>query len=43
MKVKFMNEQGVDEGGVRKEFFLLLIRQIFDAKYGMFSYNEKSN
>lgn len=42
MKVKFMNEQGVDEGGVRKEFFLLLIRQIFDAKYGMFSYNEKT-
>lgn len=42
LKVKFMNEQGVDEGGVRKEFFLLLVRQIFDANYGMFSYNDKT-
>lgn len=42
MKVKFVNEQGVDEGGVKKEFFLLLIRQIFDVNYGMFSYNEKT-
>ena len=31
----------MDEGGVRKEFFILLVRQIFDANYGMFSYNDK--
>ena len=42
LKVKFSGEQGVDEGGVRKEFFILLIRQIFDPNYGMFSYNEKT-
>ena len=42
LKVKFAGEQGVDEGGVRKEFFILLIRQIFDPKYGMFFYNEKT-
>ena len=42
LKVKFKNEQGVDEGGVRKEFFILLIRQIFDPNYGMFSYNKKT-
>ena len=42
LKVKFTGEQGVDEGGVRKEFFILLIRQIFDPNYGMFSYNEKT-
>ena len=42
LKVKFTGEQGVDEGGVRKEFFILLIRQIFDPKYGMFSYNKKT-
>ena len=42
IKVKFSGEQGVDEGGVRKEFFILLIRQIFDPKYGMFSYNDKT-
>ena len=42
LKVKFAGEQGVDEGGVRKEFFILLIRQIFDPNYGMFSYNKKT-
>jgi hypothetical protein len=42
IKVKFLGEQGVDEGGVRKEFFLLFIRQIFDPDYGMFSYNKKT-
>ena len=42
LKVKFINEQGVDEGGVKKEFFLLLVRQLFDANYGMFNYNEKT-
>lgn len=41
LKVKFENEQGVDEGGVRKEFFMLLVRQLFDPNYGMFSYNDK--
>ena len=42
IKVKFIGEQGVDEGGVRKEFFLLFIRQIFDPNYGMFNYNPKT-
>ena len=42
LKVKFKGEEGVDEGGVRKEFFILLIRQIFDPNYGMFSYNKKT-
>ena len=42
IKVKFIGEQGVDEGGVRKEFFLLFIRQIFDPQYGMFNYNIKT-
>lgn len=40
LKVKFIGEQGVDEGGVKKEFFMLLIRQLFDPNYGMFKYNE---
>ena len=42
IKVRFIGEQGVDEGGVRKEFFLLFIRQIFDPNYGMFNYNQKT-
>ncbi len=40
LKVKFLGEDGVDEGGVRKEFFQLIVRQIFDVNYGMFIYNE---
>lgn len=41
LKVVFEGEEGVDEGGVQKEFFQLLIRDIFDANYGMFHYNEE--
>jgi len=43
LKVKFKGEPGIDEGGVQKEFFQLLIREIFDIGYGMFDYNEQSN
>ncbi|KAJ1674987.1 hypothetical protein EV182_002164, partial [Spiromyces aspiralis] len=42
LKVRFVGEEGVDEGGVQKEFFQLLIREIFDPKYGMFTKNEES-
>ena len=42
LKIKFIGEDAVDEGGVRKEFFLLFIKQIFDPSYGMFSYNKKT-
>ena len=42
IRVKFIGEQAVDEGGVRKEFFLLFIRQIFDPDYGMFNYNKNT-
>lgn len=37
-----MGEEGVDEGGVQKEFFQLIVREIFDSKYGMFTFNEES-
>ncbi|RDD40061.1 putative E3 ubiquitin-protein ligase HERC4 [Trichoplax sp. H2] len=43
LKIEFVNEDAVDEGGVRKEFFLLIIREIFDPKYGMFQVIEDSN
>lgn len=43
LKVKFNGEQGVDEGGVKKEFFMLLVRQLFDPNYGMFNYNHKKH
>eukprot|EP01042_Synura_sphagnicola_P001906 gene1906-2249_t len=36
LKVSFANEEGVDEGGVKKEFFQLLTQQLFDLQFGMF-------
>lgn len=43
MKVKFIGEQGIDEGGVKKEFFQILVRELFDEKYGMFTYNKETD
>lgn len=37
LKVQFHGEDAVDAGGVRKEFFLLLLKEILDPKYGMFT------
>lgn len=34
LKIQFVGEEGVDEGGVQKEFFQLMIRELFDEKYG---------
>ncbi|CAH0559582.1 unnamed protein product [Brassicogethes aeneus] len=36
LKVKFHGEEAEDAGGVKKEFFMLLLRDILDPKYGMF-------
>lgn len=33
----------MDAGGLRKEWFLLLVRSLFDPQYGMFTYDEDSN
>ncbi|KAF4668196.1 putative E3 ubiquitin-protein ligase herc3 [Perkinsus olseni] len=38
MMVKFEGEDGVDEGGVQREFFDILCKQLFNAQYGMFEY-----
>ena len=42
LMVKFEGEEGEDAGGVRKEFFLLILREILDPKYGMFQNYEES-
>lgn len=42
LKVKFHGEEAEDAGGVRKEFFMLLIKEILDPKYGMFKEFEDS-
>lgn len=36
LRVKFHGEEAEDAGGVRKEFFMLLLKEILDPKYGMF-------
>ncbi|XP_017778444.1 PREDICTED: probable E3 ubiquitin-protein ligase HERC4 isoform X2 [Nicrophorus vespilloides] len=42
LKVKFYGEEAEDAGGVRKEFFMLLLRNILDPKYGMFKEYEET-
>ncbi|XP_028323711.1 probable E3 ubiquitin-protein ligase HERC4 [Gouania willdenowi] len=42
LKVVFLGEEAVDAGGVRKEFFLLIMKELLDPKYGMFRYYEDS-
>ena len=34
LRVQFVGEEGVDEGGVQKEFFQLVFRELLDSKYG---------
>lgn len=32
--VEFEGEQGIDEGGVSKEFFQLIVESVFNPDYG---------
>nr|XP_014095758.1 probable E3 ubiquitin-protein ligase HERC4 [Bactrocera oleae] len=43
LKIKFHGEEAEDAGGVRKEFFMLLLRDLLDPKYGMFKEYEDSH
>ncbi|XP_052120401.1 ubiquitin-protein ligase E3A isoform X2 [Frankliniella occidentalis] len=40
--VEFEGEQGIDEGGVSKEFFQLIVEEIFNPDYGMFTWNQET-
>lgn len=42
LRVEFIGEEGVDEGGVQKEWFQLLVKELFDPKYGMFIVDEET-
>lgn len=42
LKIDFVGEEGIDAGGLRKEWFLLLVREIFDPAHGLFLYDEDS-
>ncbi|XP_061393167.1 ubiquitin-protein ligase E3A [Musca vetustissima] len=41
--VEFVGEQGIDEGGVSKEFFQLIVEEIFNPDFGMFVHQEETN
>uniref|UniRef100_A0A8C7TRT8 HECT and RLD domain containing E3 ubiquitin protein ligase 3 n=1 Tax=Oncorhynchus mykiss TaxID=8022 RepID=A0A8C7TRT8_ONCMY len=43
LKVIFDGEEAVDAGGVTKEFFLLLLKELMDPVYGMFTQYTQSN
>lgn len=43
LKIKFCGEEAEDAGGVRKEFFMLLLKEILDPAYGMFKSYEETN
>ncbi|KAI9770729.1 MAG: putative E3 ubiquitin-protein ligase [Geoglossum simile] len=43
LRIEFLGEEGVDAGGLRKEWFLLLVRDVFDPAHGMFVYDEDSH
>lgn len=42
-QVIFDGEEAVDAGGVTKEFFLLLLKELMDPDYGMFTFHNESN
>lgn len=43
LQVIFDGEEAVDAGGVTKEFFLLLLKELMDPVYGMFTHYNESN
>lgn len=43
LKVIFDGEDGVDEGGVGKEFYQVLLERILSPDYGMFEYDEETH
>jgi E3 ubiquitin-protein ligase HECTD2 len=43
LRVHFTDEEGVDAGGLRKEWFLMLVREIFHPDHDMFVYDDESH
>lgn len=40
LRVTFVGEEGIDEGGVQKEFFQVIVKEMLSEKYGMFQVQE---
>ncbi|PNS15312.1 hypothetical protein CAC42_5483 [Sphaceloma murrayae] len=43
LRVHFTGEEGVDAGGLKKEWFMLVVRDIFDPEHGLFVYDPDSH
>ncbi|KAL8839770.1 MAG: hypothetical protein Q9170_001581 [Blastenia crenularia] len=43
LRIAFQGEEGIDAGGLRKEWFLLLVREVFDPEHGLFVYDDESH
>ena len=42
-QVSFIGEEGEDAGGVKKEFFTLLLQEILSPDFGMFVEDDESH
>ncbi|KAK8024746.1 ubiquitin protein ligase [Apiospora arundinis] len=42
LRIEFRGEEGIDAGGLRKEWFLLLVREVFNPDHGLFVFDEDS-
>ncbi|KXS12622.1 HECT-domain-containing protein [Gonapodya prolifera JEL478] len=44
LRVKFVGggEEGMDQGGVQKEFFQVIMNNLLDPSYGLFTYDEQT-
>lgn len=42
LKVEFIDEPGIDAGGLKKEWFLLLTKDLFNADKGLITYNNEA-
>ena len=40
ISIRFAGEPGIDEGGVRKEYFSLVVKELLSPAYAMFTYHE---
>ncbi|KAF7539884.1 hypothetical protein G7054_g1731 [Neopestalotiopsis clavispora] len=42
LRIEFRGEEGVDAGGLRKEWFQLLVKDVFNPDHGLFVFDEDS-
>mmetsp|Transcript_16299 Transcript_16299/g.41318 ORF Transcript_16299/g.41318 Transcript_16299/m.41318 type:complete len:983 (+) Transcript_16299:44-2992(+) len=41
LRVEFVGEEGIDDGGLRKEWFQLLVKRLFLPEYGMLTFDDE--